>query len=252
MGDVVTPGPDSRPCLAPGPDPGPGTVPISARGAGCVFTPRRAKEDYAGNSLTDPTIIIIDDDDNEVENADTLVMLRDLSVSAAAPSCGSANGSIKEKSGRTSPTNSVIIIDDDDFHDTRPVSCVCSATTNNNAVPFSSPETMRKQVAVTDAKPRSTKTKSARSKGKKQVVDNDKDSKRGEMLINPFSLGSTRKRRPEIDYNHVPKYEVYDRSDEEDHDFEYEERDDDKRLDQVFEKGYPVLDTPSKRQKTKK
>lgn len=198
-------------------------------------------------------MIIIDDDDDEIENADTLVMLRELSVSAPALSCDPATSPTNEKSGRTSPTNSVvIIIDDEDTHDTPNLGRVCSPTTNNNAVAFPSPESMRKQVAMKDAKARSTKAKPARSKGKKKVVDNENDSKRDEVLVNPFSLSSTRKRRPKIDYNHVPEYEVYDRPDEEDDDFEYEERDDDKRVDQAFEKNFPVLDTPSKRQKTKK
>ena len=111
---------------------------------------------------------------------------------------------------------------------------------------------MRKQVATKNTKARNTKARSARSKGKKKLVDNDNDSKTDEMLINPFSLGSCRKRRSDIDYDHVPEYEVYDRSDE-DENFEYEGDDDmDERLNARFEKDWPELDTPSKRQKTKK
>lgn len=264
--------------MTPGPEPGLGseldssTVPVSAQGPDHVSTPDAAKEHSASASQTHP-VIIIDDDDDEIKDSNTPALLRALSVSAppdASP--------IKTKSGGAPQTNSTILIDDSDDEvedpgtsvqppkfktpagagllaprleqDAPTVGRVCSATATNNAVVFPSPESMRKQVATKNTKSRSTKARSARSKGKKKLVDNG--PKTDEMLINPFSLGSCRKRRSDIDYNHVPEYEVYDRSDE-DENFEYEGDDDmDERLNARFEKDWPELDTPSKRQKTRK
>lgn len=176
------------------------------------------------------SIIIIDDsDDDEVEEADTSIQPLNFKMPVGA-------GLAPPQHGQDTPT----------------ISRVCSVATNN-AVAFLGPESMTKQVAVKNAKTRNLKAKSAHSsKGNKKSVDDKNDSNPNEMFANPFSLGSCRKRRPKIDYNHVPECEVYDRSEEEDDDFEYEERDDDDRLDQEFEKKYPELDTPSKRQKTKK
>ncbi|KAH0288734.1 hypothetical protein M436DRAFT_80247 [Aureobasidium namibiae CBS 147.97] len=259
-GDGVTPGPE--PGL--GSEVDSGTAPTSAQGPGHVSGPDAAKEHSASTSQTHP-VIIIDDDEDETKNSSTLAPLRDLSVSAPNAS------SIKEKSGGAPQTNSFILIDDSDEvedpgtsvqppkfkmpdrheQDTPTVGRVWSAAANN-AVAFPSPESMRKQVATKKTKARNTKARSARSKGKKKLVDNDNDSKPDEMLNNPFSLGSCRKRRSETDYNHVPEYEVYDRSDE-DENFEYEGDDDmDERLNARFENHWPELDTPSKRQKTKK
>jgi len=67
-----------------------------------------------------------------------------------------------------------------------------------------------------------------------------------------LTLSSTRKRRPKVDYKHVHEDKVFDRSDEDDGDFEYEAHDDDERLDQKYEKHYPKLETPCKRQKKAK
>jgi len=67
-----------------------------------------------------------------------------------------------------------------------------------------------------------------------------------------FTLSSTRKRRSKVDYEYVHEDKVFDRPEEDDGDFEYEHHDDDERLDQNYEKHYPKLDIPCKRQKTKK
>lgn len=64
------------------------------------------------------------------------------------------------------------------------------------------------------------------------------------LLETPLTLSSTRKRRPKVDYKHVHEDKVFDRSDEDDGDFEYEAHDDDERLDQKYEKHYPKLETP--------
>jgi hypothetical protein len=96
------------------------------------------------------------------------------------------------------------------------------------------------------------KAKSARSKGKEELVHDDSSKPDEEMFKTHFSLVSNRKRRRMTDYDHVPEDEVYDRSDENDDDFEYEKHDDDERIDARYEKKYPKLDTPSKRQKKTK
>jgi hypothetical protein len=142
------------------------------------------------------------------------------------------------------------------------MSRACSAA-NDNA-DFPTPQSLVKQAQslvkqaiaskatrpIKDAKTHITKAKSSRSKGKQRANDNhipDED-----IPKMPFSLSSHRKRRPAIDYSHVHEDPIFDRSDEEDYDFQYEKVDDDERLDQTYEKHYPVLETASKRQKRAK
>jgi hypothetical protein len=133
----------------------------------------------------------------------------------------------------------------------------CFAADDNTALP--TPQSLMKQATasktarpIKDAKSFKAiiKPKSSRSKGKERANDNhipDED-----IPKMPFSLTSHRKRRPAIDYTHVHEDPIFDRSDEEDDDFQYEKVDDDERLDQRYEKHYPVLETPSKRQKRAK
>jgi hypothetical protein len=86
------------------------------------------------------------------------------------------------------------------------------------------------------------------SKAKKKLDD---DSEPGDVMpkISP-TLGSTRKRRPAVDYGRVPEDEIFDRSDANDDDFQCEEVNyDDERLDKGIENKWPDLETPSKRQK---
>jgi hypothetical protein len=92
--------------------------------------------------------------------------------------------------------------------------------------------------------------KSARPKAIKKPSD---DSEPEDVMtkISP-TLSSTRKRRPAIDYGHIFEHPILDRSNNDD-DFQCEEVDNnDERLDKSFEKGYPNLKTPSKRQKRAK
>lgn len=105
--------------------------------------------------------------------------------------------------------------------------------------------------SIKATKPGST-VKSARSKAKKKLVD---DSKPKDVPETSPTLSPTRKRRSAVDYNHVPEDEIFDRSDADDDDFQCEEvdnNDDDERLGKEYEKRYPVLETPSKRQKRAK
>jgi hypothetical protein len=97
----------------------------------------------------------------------------------------------------------------------------------------------------------SSTIKSARSKAKMKL-DDDSEPENVMPKMCP-TLSSTRKRRPAIDYDHVFEDPILDRSDEDDDDFQCEEVDvDDERLDMSFEKSYPDLETPSKRQKRAK
>lgn len=129
-----------------------------------------------------------------------------------------------------------------------------------NAAAFPTPQSLGKQAATKftkNAKPikaANTKVKSARAKGKEKVVviDDDDFKPNEEDFKDPFSLVSNRKRRRMTDYDHVPKFQICDPSDEDDDDFEYEKHDDDERLDKKFEKDWPELNTPSERQKKTK
>ncbi|KAH0255375.1 hypothetical protein KCU91_g17501, partial [Aureobasidium melanogenum] len=92
---------------------------------------------------------------------------------------------------------------------------------------------------------------SARStKTKKRPANNDTDSESdNDVPLGPPTIGSTRKRRAIDYYKALTNDQVVDDSDE---DYQYEETDVDRRLNEKFDSLYPLLATPSKRQKKTK
>jgi hypothetical protein len=134
------------------------------------------------------------------------------------------------------------------------VTRACSVANDDTAFP--SPQSLMRQAMtfkvtnpIKDTKSfkASIKPKSSRAKGKERANDNPEPD--ADAFKMPFSLTSHRKRRA-IDYNSaVGEDQAFDGSDG---NYQYEYHDDDERLDQRYEKDYPDLETPSKRQKKDK
>lgn len=88
------------------------------------------------------------------------------------------------------------------------------------------------------------------TKAKKRPANNDTESEsEDDVPLGPPTIGSTRKRRAIDYYKAVSNDQIVDDSDE---DYQYEEIDDDRRLNEKFDSSCPLLTTPSKRQKKTK
>ncbi|KAH0361370.1 hypothetical protein KCU65_g8767, partial [Aureobasidium melanogenum] len=88
------------------------------------------------------------------------------------------------------------------------------------------------------------------TKARKRPANNDIESESDDDVpLGPPTIGSTRKRRAIDYYKALTNDQVVDDSDE---DYQYEETDVDRRLNEKFDSLYPLLATPSKRQKKTK
>ncbi|KAG9694116.1 hypothetical protein KCU95_g5874, partial [Aureobasidium melanogenum] len=213
----------------------------------CASTPE--KKD--GTCLNDA--IVIDDSDEETEKPITPVSPRILPRKFRIPPAaslviplGAGEVLVTPKIGRSSKI--VVDLGEPDHKDSTPtIDRACSATKNDAGLltPCSLEKAGTTIKKVT--KSRGTKAKLSRRKTRDVASSIEPDEK---MFATPFAMASSRKRRHGINYNDVPADGVFDNSDDED--FSPEEFEDDKRIDQDFEAKYPVLKTPSKRQKKTK
>lgn len=127
-------------------------------------------------------------------------------------------------------------IERDPEESTPTISRACPITKYNVSV--RTLKSFKKAKAINSIKARSTKAKKRPANDFEPESDDD-------MPLSPPTLSSTRKRRA-IDYGAVPSDQVVDDSDG---DYEYEEVHEDKRLNKKYDSSFPLLATPSKRQK---
>ncbi|CAD0112067.1 unnamed protein product [Aureobasidium uvarum] len=205
-------------------------------------------------SLSKAIIIDDDDSDDEIRKPKTPTSTRPLPRMFRVPPGASLVTPLSDDKVLVTPTaacnDSKIIAELESDHEQ-------SMTIINRTCPFPSPQSLEKRpTAIASMKPvkmanfvKANKVKSPRHhKCKKVVVDSSSESDK-DMAMSPPTIGSTRKRRRGIDYTKVPNVQDFDNSDE---DFRPEEDDGDRRIDEVFASKYPVLETPSKRQKKAK
>lgn len=206
------------------------------------------------DSTSSSKAIIIDNSDDEIEEATTPVLPRKFRVPPAAGLVTPLSVDKVVVAPEIGYNNSKIVVDLESDHEegTPTVEHACSAAKYNTGYP--TPQSLEKE----SANPNATKiTKKAKrtikgrsTKAKKRSATNNSDMEPDDdMPMSPPTIGSTRKRRA-IDYHKALSNDQD--VDNPDEDYEYEEIHDDRRLDEKYDSLYPVLATPSKRQKKTK
>ncbi|KAG9966496.1 hypothetical protein KCU61_g845, partial [Aureobasidium melanogenum] len=195
--------------------------------------------------------IIIDDSDDEIERPTTPVLPRKFRV---PPAAGLMTPLSVDKSLTltTAYDDSKIVfesVERDSEESTTAVDRACRATKNDAGL--LTPCSLEKAGTTIKKATKSTKSRGAKARLSRRKRDFIGSSEAEEEITgSPFAIASSRMRRRGANYNDVPADGVFDNS--EDEDFSPEEPEDDKRIDQDYEARYPVLDTPSKRQKKAK
>ncbi|KAG9548149.1 hypothetical protein KCU71_g4679, partial [Aureobasidium melanogenum] len=240
-------------CSAPadGEDLGRGIYKIWQKWIGNEIAAASGAVEKKSDGTSSSKAIIIDDSDDEIENPSTPISSRILPCKFRIPpaaSLGIDKVVVTPKIGH----DSKIVVDlgkSDHEEDTPAIDRTCLATKNDAGL--LTPCSLEKAGTTTKKATKFTKTRGFKprlSRRKRDFVSSIEPDE--EMIESPFAIASSRKRRHGANYNDVPADGAYDNSD--DGDFSPEEPEDDKRIDQNFEAKYPVLDTPSKRQKKAK
>ncbi|KAG9825256.1 hypothetical protein KCU98_g9282, partial [Aureobasidium melanogenum] len=201
--------------------------------------------------------IIIDDSDDEIEKPITPISPRILPCKFRIPPAASLVTPLGVEKVVVTPkiehNNSKIVVNlgESDHEESTPAMNRACPTTKNNPG-LLTPQSLEKEVTANlkAMKPtnKAKKTINACSiKAKKRPVNNDSEAESDDDIpTGPPTIGSTRKRRAIDYYKALFNDQVVDNSDD---DYQYEEIDNDRRLNEKYDSLCPVLATPSKRQK---
>ncbi|KAG9856817.1 hypothetical protein KCU78_g5606, partial [Aureobasidium melanogenum] len=187
--------------------------------------------------------IIIDDSDDEIEKPITPISPRVLpckfrippAASLATP-LGVDMAVVTPKTGHNNLKIVVGLGKSAHEESTPAVDNACPATKNDAGL--LTPCSLEKAKTTKAMKARSTKAKKRPANDSESESDDD-------IPMGPRTIGSTRKRRAIDYYKALSNDQDVDDSDE---DYQYEEIDDDRRLNEKYDSLCPVLATPSKRQ----
>ncbi|KAK6004714.1 hypothetical protein QM012_008576 [Aureobasidium pullulans] len=203
-------------------------------------TPITVKKKNLDGTSSSKAIIIDDNSDDEIEKTTTPALPHKFRIPPAA-------GIVTPVSVDKWTTLFAKPAERDYEASSSAIARACSATEDN--VTYPTPQSINKKKVIKACNTKAKKRPAIDSDLEPGDDDDDDDDDDDNMPIGPPTIASIRKRRSKIIYTDTPKYQICDTGDDED--YEYEQFEDDERLDERFASSCPVLETHPKRKRVK-